>query len=864
MLTFIEQVLQDLKVKNISFSKTVFVLPSKRAGAFLKNSLPNYISETTFAPSILSIEEFVAKLSQLKKINSIETLFLFYEAYRKVNLNEPSESFDSFSKWAQPVIQDFNEIDRYLIDADKLFNYLNAIQEVKHWSVGDNKTELIENYLKLWSNLNLYYNQLSDDLINKGLGYQGLIYREAIEHLEPYIQNTSKKHIFIGFNALNTAEERIIQELLHSDKAIIYWDIDEAHLTNKHHSAAYFINKHKHDWLYYKGNSFYRATTEYSQPKNIQVVGCPKSIGESKYVGHLIKQLSLKNPELSKTAIVLANEDLLNPILNALPVDIGDVNITMGNPLTNTPLFSLFIELFQLHRNKNRKLNYESIVTILTHPVLEGIIASRQNVVNAIYSNNYVFLSLNDIKSLTSNKDKKVMDCLFKWDGSAVNAIEQSLQLINTIKKAVTKEDDKSTLEHLYKFNTIFSMLLDLNETYDYIKDIQTLTPIFKELSSSESLDFFGNPLDGLQIMGMLESRVLDFDTVIITSVNEGVLPAGKTNSSFIPYDVKVENGLPTFKEKDAIYTYHFYRLLYRAKEVYIIYNTETDVLNGGEKSRFIKQLEVEGIHKINHTIATPNVIIETKEQINLPKTDAVIKRLKELALNGFSPSSLTNYIRNPLDFYYEKILGVKEFDLVEETIASNTLGSVIHNTLEDFYKPLVGNVLDVEKLETLKPLITKTIAAHFKKLYLKGDITKGKNLIILEIAKRYISNFINQEIETIKQGNEIKILGIEIENTVDLDIPEITYPIKLTGKVDRIDQFNGTVRIIDYKSGKVEQSNLEIIDWDTLTADYDKFSKAFQVLCYTYMMYRQNKIELPVEAGIISFKNLREISVSR
>jgi hypothetical protein len=290
---------------------------------------------------------------------------------------------------------------------------------------------------------------------------------------------------------------------------------------------------------------------------------------------------------------------------------------------------------------------------------------------------------------------------------------------------------------------------------------------------------------------------------------------------------------------------------------VYILYNTEIDALKGGEKSRFITQLEIENIHHIKHVIVSPDVPIIEKQLKQTPKTPLVIETLKKLALKGFSPSSLTNYMRNPIDFYYEKVLGIKQFDEVEENIAANTLGSVIHNTLEDFYKPLEGNLLTLNHLKILKIKIKDTVTKHFKDLYKDGNFTKGKNLIIFEIAQRYILNFINSEIESLKKGHQIKIIAIEADEKIEIKIEGLNFPIKLTGKVDRIDEFNGVTRVIDYKSGKVEQNKVEIVNWEDLTTDYDKYSKSFQILCYAYMMHQKKLITLPIEAGIISFKNL-------
>ncbi len=421
------------------------------------------------------------------------------------------------------------------------------------------------------------------------------------------------------------------------------------------------------------------------------------------------------------------------------------------------------------------------------------------------------------------------------------------------------KKANLLSLEYLFRFYEVFNQLKNLIATYNSVTDIKTLYAVYKELLSTENLDFKGEPLQGLQLMGMLESRVLDFETVIISSVNEGILPSGKTSNSFIPFDVKIENNLPTYKEKDAVYSYHFFRLIQRAKNVYILYNTEPDSFTGGEKSRFITQLEVEGIHNIKHTLVSPNVPSFDNSLRNIKKTEAVMVKIKEVAEKGFSPSTLTSYIRNPIEFYYRKILRINQYEDVEETVALNTLGTVIHKTLEDFYRPLENTYLTIDVLKALKPSIEKTVTYHFKDIYKEGDLKSGKNLIIFEIAKRYVTNFLNLEIESLKQGNQIKILEIESENNkVRLDIPELNFPVYLTGKIDRIDEFNGKIRIIDYKTGNVDESKLTIVDWEEISSDYDRYSKPHQILAYAYLINSRTPFINPIEAGVISFKNLR------
>ncbi|MCB0399928.1 MAG: PD-(D/E)XK nuclease family protein [Winogradskyella sp.] len=868
MSSFIKSVLLDLKDKDNDIEELFFILPSKRAGVFLKHHLSRIIDSPIFAPHILSIEEFVEEMSGLKSLSNTDSLFQLYKAYAEVTPKDSQEPFEAFSSWAQILIQDFNEIDRYLGNQNAIFDYLQAIKELDHWSLETEKTELVKSYLKFWKQLKTYYKVFTDRLLNNKQGYQGLVYREAVENLESYIENnTHKVHVFLGFNALNTCESLIIQGLLQSELAHIYWDIDNVFLQDSIHDAGLFIRQHTTKWNYFNTHPFYWATSFYSEKKNIQVIGVPKLVGQAKYIGQILESISLETGNIKDTAVVLGEESLLIPLLNSIPRQINKINVTMGLPLKFVPLASLFDLLFSIHKKNAAKYYFRELIDIISHPSIYSLFELEHgNYLNDISShiqkNNLVYISTDELKKIAHKDVHNIIDLMFgSWANNPKTALNNCFDLIYLIKTTYGehKKSNSLDLEYLYRFYALFNLLSELNNNYHYLESIESLYKVYNDLLQTETLDFKGEPLEGLQIMGMLESRVLDFETVIISSVNEGILPSGKTNNSFIPFDVKLQNNLPTYKEKDAVYTYHFYRLIQRAKNVYILYNTEIDALKGGEKSRFITQMEVEGIHKINHTIVSPNVPVVEKKLKKISKTEDIISKLKELTSKGFSPSSLTNYVRNPIDFYYEKILGIKEFEDVEENIAANTLGSVIHNTLEDFYKPFEGKSLTVDTLTEFKSRIKHRVTKHFKDLYKDGDFSSGKNLIIFEIAQRYISNFINSEIEQLKAGNQIKIIAIEADEKIDLNIENISYPIYLTGKVDRIDEFNGVTRVIDYKSGKVDQSKVEIVAWEDITTDYDKYSKSFQVLCYAYMMYQKKKIELPVEAGIISFKNLNE-----
>jgi ATP-dependent helicase/nuclease subunit B len=865
MTSFIYDVLKDLETHSKDVSKISLILPNKRAGIFLKMEWSKLNKTTGFLPQIIAIETFIEELSQLRLLSNTELIFEFYEVYLELTPLNERDTFDSFSKWAPVVLQDFNEIDRYLIPQNQIFEYLSAIQEINHWSLDPNTTPLIKGYLSFWKKVQTYYKKLTEHLLQKGVGYQGLIYREAVENLELYIQNHQEKsHVFLGFNALNASESTIIQELLQQDKAKIYWDIDQIFLDSPQHDAGYFIRQHQKSWSHFKSQPIKWVSNYYTKPKNISVVGTPKNIGQVKYVGALLQQLYTEN-KLQNTALVLGNEELLIPILNSIPSSIEDINITMGLPLKQIPFSAFIDQWFQLHKEPATLYYYQDVIGVLSHQFVRPLFQTHdqdaaQLIMTTIKQQNLISLSKDQIIAIAPDH-KENLELLFEtWNDQPKNAIESVLSLIFKLKDHYNKSKNRHllALEYLYRFSEIFNHLQRLNTRYSYITNIKVLQSIYKELLSLETLDFKGQPLKGLQIMGMLESRVLDFETVIIVSVNEGVLPAGKTNNSFIPFDVKIENGLPTYKEKDAVYTYHFYRLLQRAKNAHIIYNTEPDVLSGGERSRFITQLEFEAHHALDHKIVIPETPQITPQVLTVKKTPEIISKLKSVAAKGFSPSSLSQYIRNPIDFYNQKLLGVKEDVILEETVAANTFGSIIHNTLEAFYKPFIGQVLQPSMLTELKPKIDRTVAYYFNEVYKEGDISQGLNLISFEIAKRYISNFLSYELACINKGDEIIIEAVESKMAVAIDIPELQTPIQLIGTIDRIDRCNGTRRIIDYKTSQVSQSELELVNWDDITKDYKAHSKSFQIMTYAYMLNAQTPFTTPVEAGIISFKNLK------
>ena len=875
--TFLDKLSQTiLSQSDIELSNCLIVLPNKRAKVFLLESLKNQLEITSFAPTIISIEDFIQEISGLRTIDPIELLFEFYEVYLSVTENAKQQSFEEFATWAKIAIQDFNEIDRYLVDQNELFSYLLDIERIKHWTPNiNNQTKLVENHLEFWKLLPEYYDKFTQHLQNKKVGYQGLLYRKSAENIIEFTKNIENKtFVFAGFNALNNAEETIIKYLLENKKAKVYWDIDAVFLKDEFHDAGLFLRRIKNSWKHFETNPFNWIMNEFSNEKNIEVIGTPKSIGQAKIAGKIIEKIALENPSLQNTAVVLSEENILIPLLNSLPVEVENLNITMGYPSKNNPAQILIYKLFNLHlnaQNRNKKQSvfyYKEVLEILNNPLVVSSVNANE-VVKIIKNSNLTFITTNRLADLFSKynlgENKLVSLLFFDWNVSVEEILEKLKAILIYIKEHLSNqnEQDKVTKAFVFSIYNIIIKITNYYETYHNIENLEILFSIYKQVIDQAQVSFEGEPLQGLQIMGILESRVLDFENVIITSLNEGKLPGGKSNNSFIPHDVKLEKGLPTYKERDAIFTYHFYRLLQRAKNIYLLYNTHSEGIDAGEKSRFITQLEIE--HLPNHNFKKtfynaikPDTIYQPMEIV---KTQPILDRLKEIAtIKGFSPSALTNYLRNPIQFYYQRILGVRENEEVEENVAANTLGTIIHEVLEKMYQPFESTNIQIKTsdIDAMIQNIEAFTLEKFVEVYKEGDIKKGKNLIAFEVAKRNIYNFLIQEKQNLENGDELFILSLEKEHSADILHPNLPFTIRIAGKVDRIELRNNTIRIIDYKTGKVEANKLKIATFEGLTLDL-AHDKIIQLLCYALMFQNDTiKQNYNVEVGIFSFKNMK------
>ena len=842
------------------FSNITIVLPNKRARLFLLEAFKTHSNQTFFAPEIISIEDLIHTISGIEVLSNIELLFEFYEVYKKNTSKEIQQDFEQFGSWAKMLLQDFNEIDRYLLKPEHVFDYLKNIDDINHWSVkAEDRTALIENYLTFWDYLPVYYKAFTTYLNERSIGYQGWAYRKAVDLLNDFInENSSKKFYFAGFNALNHAEEIIIQQLLKSDMAKVYWDTDETFLNDPFHEAGYFARKIKQNWSYYKSFPFEWIIDEFSQSKNIEIISTPKSVGQAKIAGTIVEELQKKSPNLQNTAVVLSEENLLIPVLYALPNQVLSLNITMGYDSKSNPVQLFFTKLFKMHvhalNRGNSVFYHKEVIDVLSHSLVEHV-AFTKPLVDEINLRNLSFFKIDKLEEVQKAND--FLSLIIKpWNNDISEILERLERIVFELRAYLRSEKDDLSLTFLFAFHQVLVQIKNYQLKYHVIENAQHLWDIYKQVADLAEVSFEGEPLEGLQVMGVLESRVLDFENVIITSLNEGKFPAGKSSNSFIPYDVKQELGLPTFKEKDAIYTYHFYHLLQRAKNIYLLYNSDSEGLDAGEKSRFITQLVLEPQPK--HKVKVLNYFAKSPETISesmfVEKTELLANRLHEIAtVKGFSPSAIGNYMRNPIQFYLQRVLGIREVEEVEENIALNTLGTIIHGSLENLYKPYLDQFLTTEMIDEMLMKSNDEIIKQFNENYSDSSDRQGKNLLAFEVAKRHVYLFLESEKEQLEKGDEVQIIGLEEVLQTELNDELLPYPIVLSGIADRIEIRNGVLRIIDYKTGKVDLNQVQIKTIENITQDL-KFEKAIQLLIYG-LMYK-GKTDLPLQAGIYSFKN--------
>lgn len=866
--TFLEETIDQLiAAYPDKLSQLCIVTPNRRTQVFIKH----YFIEKQQAfllPKLLSIDDFVQHLSPYVVFDAVDLSFELYAVYKFLE-GEEAQTFERFLQWAPVLINDFNEIDLHLADGNALFSYLSDAYAIKEWNLGEDElTEFQKNYLAFFHKLNDYYQYFTQSLKAQNAAYSGLAYRFVAENIDALIEKQSwHKIVFAGFNALSLSEERIIRQLYQSKKADLFWDIDSYYFDDKNQEAGLFFRTYS-DWFPFDKTVL---KNHFRQAKEITLIAVPRAIGQAKIAAELLS----RNRGNSNTALVLADESLLMPVLNSLSAEVlQQTNVTMGYPLKNTSTHLLFRLFFKLQGNaqryaKNqRSLHFlrDDLLQILINPLVVHFFGKYSAIEKALKKQ--IFWKEEELKALFETVQASALGFLFvALNDTAEQTIlffQNFIREFSTAYAASNKElqlQYASDWEAFSIYARLLNRLTDRIQKYGFPLKQQEFKLVFEQLIGNQNQSFRGEPLKGLQLMGLLETRVLDFENLILLSANEDILPSGKMTNSFIPVDVKRSFKLPTYKEKNAIFAYHFYRLLQRAKNIQLLYSTSSTKLAGGEKSRFLTQILLE-LSANNDQIQIRQQLFNFKDvdpqnlfAIVIQKDKVVQDRLTALAEKGISPTVFNMYIQCPLKFYFKKILKIEEPEEEEGLIDDLMLGNIVHHTLQELFTPYLGKEIGVADLKRMKAALKAEIDVQVGKEAKGQKLDSGQNFLTIKSIEKYIHDYLSYEQknleENLKNGGAWNIVSLEQTLERDLQLPASKRKIKVLGVTDRIDRWNGTIRILDYKTGYVKPEDLKLAKRNELFAD-TKYEKAIQLLWYAFL-YPGQKQE--IKSGIIALR---------
>lgn len=884
----------DLIIQHIQQEQEIIlVLPNKRPVAYLQQYIASQLNKPIWFPQVFTIEELVCELSGMQAADPGYTACCLYRIYKEL-LQDQADSFDDFLKWWNMLISDFNDIDMYLVDADSLFNYVNEAKAIDLWNPGQaTLTELQQRYLSFWKHLPALYKQLNEQLSNAHLGYRGMLYRKAAANLSnnaSYFEG--KPLIFAGFNALSSSEENIIAYFLKQQQGFIYWEADEYYLNDKSQEAGKFLRYYKEHWGNYKNSIFYCNNRLSQEPKEIHISGAPKSMMQASYAGQLLKELidshaSVNNSALNALDIALipADESQLNPMLYQLPAAyIKQINISMGYPIISLPLYGLYELVFEMiaFRDKHEQalFNASLLHRFFSHPYFpvlcaenhdKGVGQEINSLKKALLLSGKITYDVNDLALL--HQDYKHINTLWFFDAVSKTKGDLScvLKLLNNINDHLSSSANiHDSIKQLlqYQLSTYNQVLLDIHNIFfvddeQLIKQSKTLLTLITQGLQSSTVPFLGNATGGVQFIGLLETRMLHFDELIITGCNEGILPGAKAaGNSFIPFDIRLSYQLPTYRDSEAVFAYHFYRLLQGAKKIHLIYNTETDEFGSGERSRFLSQIEKEIVLKNKQATVRQSIIklpeisgsgrksIRIAHQLHLDKINNLLVNV------GLSPTALTSYKNCSLKFYFKYIEKIKEPDEIADEVGANIVGNVIHHVLEDIYLPLVSKEITAKDITYTTSALEQMTVKAFEIIQVGSYAHSGKNLLFIQTAVRIISKYLNDEIEQLNQAAKISIMHIEEKFKTHMKVRDVM--VLLQGKTDRIDKYNGAIRIIDYKTGSVDKKKLKIETADQLFMSHE-YDKAFQLMFYRLLFDDLKKSDDNLITGILSLRKISD-----
>ena len=874
MESFLKLVAADLyKHTEGNLAHTAVVFPNKRAGLFFNEYLAQESDSPIWSPAYVSISELFRSLSPWEVGDPVKLVCELYKIFRRET--QSTETLDDFYFWGEMLISDFDDADKNKVDTDKLFSNLQDLRNImddytfiddeqeeairqffQNFSI-ERRTALKERFISLWDVLGNIYKGFRESLASQNIAYEGMMYRHVIEHLDvdklPY-----EKYVFVGFNVLNKVEHTLFTQLKDAGKAVFYWDYDEFYMKENRqavtHEAGEFIRRNLRNFPSPLSGELFKNL---SKPKEVHYIASSTENAQARYLPQWIRN-NLTTPE-KETAVVLCNEALLQPVLHSLPAEVKHVNITMGFPLSQTPVYSFLIALLELHTHgfnfKSGRYTFQSVVTLLKHPYTRQLTGQAELLEKELTRNNRFYPLPGEL-----GKDEFLTRLFTPLSGNLNLCIRlsETLQQVAGIYQANTSGTEDTDAfnqlyrESLFKAYTTINRFRTLIEEDELTVQSETFRRLLVKVLSATNIPFHGEPAIGMQVMGVLETRNLDFRHLVLLSVNEGQLPKSGGDSSFIPYNLRKAFGMTTIEHKIAVYAYYFYRLLQRAERITLMYNTSSDGLNRGEWSRFMLQFLIEWPHPITRQFLEAGQSPQGTSPITVEKTPDVMRRMQSLfdvranPKAKFSPSALNYYLDCPLKFYYRYVAGLSAPDEVSAEIDSATFGSIFHYAAEHIYKDLTthGKVINKEALETLlrnEVKLQDYVDTAFKKLFFNVPQNEkpeynGIQLINSAVIARYLKQLLQNDLRY--APFTFIASEMEVDEPIDIQTPKGVIKSRIGGIIDRMDSKDGTLRIVDYKTGGDADTPPHVES--LFIPDKKRSNYVFQTFLYAAIMCRK------------------------
>lgn len=848
-MDFLEKSISEILKLHHDFTDVKLVLPGKRPIVFIKKILQKE-NFSGILPQFYTIEELILSIAQTQQIKGIALWLFAYKIYSEIY---PGESLSDFLKWFPTLLKDWDDILKFADNEKQVLQYMLDEERIKNWGETLGEDTPRKRNLDFWRKINQYLPLLRKELEKEDWATLGMLNETASKKIQEFSKTTSDFYIFLGFNAFTPTEKNIVKTLLKEEKASCYFQGDEYYCNNEKQEAGKFLREYKTWKEFEKEDSFKWIENDFSKAKTIKQYDIPGNISQTKVLPEILNS----DLDLSETAVILLDENLLPAALDSLS-SFGSINITMGFPLKNLSFSNAVKQVFHLQKQLTKKKSYyyNDVLAVLEEipktekekRIIEKFIKILQEKNIVYFSEKFLGVSLSELSFFELLKKQDSYPLLDIWINFCDDLKYRELQ--NDI-----------LYENISLFEKNFKIIKNQLQLYGIKPENETLEVLIAQLINSESIDFQGEPLEGLQVMGLLETRLLNFKNTILLSVNEGKLPLGNSQNTYLPFDVRKQFGLNTFLENDSIYAYHFYRLLQNSKNIHLLYNSLNSGVSIGEKSRFITQLEIESPHHIEQILIENPSEPSTKKLMAFEKNHTVIEQL-ETWKKRVSVSHLTKYLYNPADFYFSKVLGLYESDEIEEELSDRNYGNLIHKALQFAYQKYKGKLLTTEDLKNEIQESEKTLDSAILDLkYQLEYYERGINYIQKNLALKVINDIFRYDLELLENNNSLEIIDIEKKFE---DIPmEINSDEKvlLYGYIDRIDLLNGQLRIIDYKTGKTKDLSINLDENKKEKYFFDKKKKQAMQLC----LYHFVVSSLPefsgkeIQTGIWSFAETKK-----